>query len=114
MVSGHVTHYESYYAFLLAAWNVGVDVRMVSTHNGEQLFSAEGSRCAIDINPAFDPIDIAINSGLTALDLRDVERARAEEEDAREIALRIPRSQKLEDGLIGEAEDAGGEQASAK
>jgi hypothetical protein len=114
VVYGHVTHYDSYYAFLVAAWQVGVDVKMVSTHDGEQLFAAEGSRDSVDFNPAFDPIDIAINSGISLLQLRDVELARAEEEDAREIALRIPRSQKLEDELIEEAEDTGGEQASAK
>ena len=38
--------------------------------------------------PAFDPVDIAINSGLSLLELRDVTLARAEEEDAREIVLR--------------------------
>jgi hypothetical protein len=35
---------------------------------------------------------IALNSGLSLLELRDVTLARAEEEDAREIILRIPRS----------------------
>jgi hypothetical protein len=114
VVYGHVTHYDCYYAFLVSAWQVGVDVKMVSTHDGEQLFAAQGSRDSVDFNPAFDPVDIAINSGISLLQLRDVELARAEEEDAREIALRIPRSPKLEDDLIEEAEDAGGEQASAK
>lgn len=107
VVYGHVTHYDSYYAFLVAAWQVGVDVKMVSTHDGEQLFAAQGSRDSVDFNPAFDPLDIAINSVMSLLQLRDVELARAEEEDAREIALRVPRSQKLEDELIGEAEDSG-------
>jgi hypothetical protein len=37
------------------------------------------------------------------LQLRDVVLARAEEEDAREIVLRIPRSKKLERQLIEEA-----------
>jgi hypothetical protein len=36
------------------------------------------------------------------LELRDVTLARAEEEDAREIALRLPRSQKLKSELIEE------------
>lgn len=114
VVYGHVTHYESYYAFLVSAWQVGVDVKMVSTHSGEQLFAAEGSRDAVDLNPAFDPVDIAMNSAFSLLELRDVELARAEEEDAREIALRIPRSEKLENELIEEAEDTGGNQISSK
>jgi Putative bacterial lipoprotein (DUF799) len=114
VIYGHVTHYESYYAFLVSAWEVGVDVRMVSTHNGQQLFAAQGSRYAVDLMPAFDPVDIAINSGLSLLELRDITLARAEEEDAREIALRIPRSEKLENELIEEAEDSDGVQADAK
>jgi hypothetical protein len=103
VVYGDVTHYEAYYAFLVSAWQVGADVKMVSTHNGEQLYSASGSRYSVDFMPAFDPMDIAINSGLTLLELRDVTLARAEEEDAREIVLRIPRSEKLRTELIEQA-----------
>jgi hypothetical protein len=51
---------------------------------------------------AFDPLGIAINSGLSLLELRDVTLARAEEEAAREIVLRIPRSQRLQSQLIEE------------
>jgi len=103
VVYGDVTHYEAYYALLVSAWQVGADVRMVSTHNGKQLYSASGSRYSVDFQPAFDPMDIAINSGLTLLELRDVTLARAEEEDAREIVLRIPRSEKLRTALIEQA-----------
>ena len=103
VVYGNVSHYDAYYAFLLSAWQVGADVRMVSTHNGEELFSADGSRYSVNFMPAFDPMDIAINSGLSLLELRDVTLARAEEEDAREIVLRLPRSEKLKDELIEEA-----------
>jgi len=78
-------------------------VKMVSTHNGEALYTASGSRYSVDFMPAFDPMDIAINSGLTLLELRDVTLARAEEEDAREIVLRIPRSEKLRTALIEQA-----------
>jgi len=105
VVYGDVTHYEAYYAALVSAWQVGADVKMISTHDGQQLFAATGSRYAVDLMPAFDPIDIAINSGLTLLELRDVTLARAEEEDAREIVLRLPRSEKLERRLIEEAHD---------
>jgi hypothetical protein len=105
VVYGDVTHYEAYYAFLVSAWQVGADVKMVSTHNGEALYTASGSRYSVDFMPAFDPMDIAINSGLTLLELRDVTLARAEEEDAREIVLRIPRSEKLRSQLIGQAHE---------
>lgn len=103
VVYGEVRHYDAYYAFLLSAWQVGADVKMVSTHNGEELFSADGSRYSVNFMPAFDPMDIAINSGLSLLELRDVTLARAEEEDAREIVLRLPRSEKLKSELIEEA-----------
>jgi hypothetical protein len=106
VVYGEVTRYEAFYALLVSAWRVGAHVQMISTHNGEALFAASGSRCAADLMPAFDPIDIAINSGLTLLELRDVGLARAEEEDAREIVLRIPRSNRLEARLIEEAHQA--------
>ena len=51
-------------------------------------------------------MDIAINSAFTLLQLRDIVLARAEDESAREIILRIPRSQRLQDELIEEATDA--------
>jgi hypothetical protein len=102
VVYGDVVHYEAYYALLISAWQVGADVRMVSTHNGEELFAANGSRYSVDLRPAFNPMDIAINSVLTLLELRDVALARAEEEDAREIVLRLPRSEKLKSALIEE------------
>ena len=94
---------EAYYALLISAWQVGADVRMVSTHTGEELFSATGSRYSVNLQLAFDPIGIAINSGLSLLELRDVTLARAEEEDAREIVLRIPRSPRLQSQLVDEA-----------
>jgi hypothetical protein len=105
VVYGNVAHYESYYALLLSAWQVGTEVRMVSTHTGEELYSAEGSRYSVNFMPAFDPVDIAINSGLSLLELRDITLARAEEEDAREIVLKLPRSEKLQSQLIEEAAD---------
>ena len=105
VVYGDVTHYEAYYAFLVSAWQVGADVKMVSTHDGKELFTASGSRYSVDFMPAFDPMDIAINSGLTLLELRDVTLARAEEEAAREIVLRIPRSEKLRSALIEQAHE---------
>ena len=113
VVYGDVLHYDAYYAMLISAWQVGAEVKMVSTHNGEELFSADGSRYSVNFMPAFDPVDIAINSGLSLLELRDVTLARAEEEDAREIVLRIPRSEKLKSQLIEEARRLDELQASA-
>lgn len=106
VVYGEVTHYEAYYLALVSAYQVGVNIRIVSTHDGRELFAAEGSRYDVDVAPAFDPLDIAINSAFTLLQLRDIVLARAEDESAREIILRIPRSQRLQDELIEEATDS--------
>src|SRR5262249_54264996 len=106
VVYGEVTHYEAYYLALVSAYQVGMRIRMVSTHDGRELFTAEGSRYDVNVAPAFDPMDIAINSFCTLLQLRDIVLARAEDESAREIILRIPRSQRLQDELIEEATDA--------
>jgi hypothetical protein len=103
VVYGEVTHYEAYYLALVSAYQVGVRIRMVSTHDGRELFTAEGIRYDLDVAPAFDPVGIAINSAFTLLQLRDIVLARAEDESAREIILRIPRSQRLQNELIEEA-----------
>ena len=104
VIYGEVTHYEAYYVGLVAVWQVGVNIRMVSTHDGRQLFAEDGSRYSVDANPAFDPVGIALNSAITLLGLRDVRLARAEDETAREMVLRIPRSPRLEDDLIEQAD----------
>src|ERR1700730_5737614 len=44
VIYGEVTRYEAYYALLISAWQVGADIRMVSTHDGQELYSASGSR----------------------------------------------------------------------
>src|SRR5882724_11267562 len=106
VIYGEVAHYEAYYALLVSAWQVGADVKMVSTQTGKELYSANGSRYSVDLRPAFDPMDIVINSGLSLLELRDITLARAEEEDAREIALRLPRSERLQSQLIELARDS--------
>ena len=104
VVYGRVTHYEAYYAGMISAWQVSADLKMVSVQDGEQLFYADGSRYDVNLQPAWDPIDIAINSAMGLLQLRDIELARSEEETAREIVLRIPRSQRLERQLVEEAD----------
>ena len=38
VICGEVTRYEAYYALLVSAWQVGADVRMVSTRTGQELF----------------------------------------------------------------------------
>ena len=43
VVYGEVTQYEAYYLALVSAYQIGVRIRMVSTHDGSELFTAEGT-----------------------------------------------------------------------
>jgi hypothetical protein len=88
-------HYEAYYLALVSAWQVGVQGRIVSTHDGEQLLNFDGSRYDVNVLPALTPQDILINSAESLLQLRDIELARSEEEVCRELVLRIPVSENL-------------------
>jgi hypothetical protein len=92
---GQVLHYEAYYLGLVAAWQVGIKVRLVSTRNGATLIEARGSRWDVNVLPALTPQDIAINSAENLLELRDINLARAEEEACREVVRRIPVSAQL-------------------
>jgi hypothetical protein len=92
---GTVESYDAYYFALVSGYVVGVDARMVSTRDGETLMRGEGSRYSLNVMPALDAEDIAINSAESLLQLRDVELARAEEEVARELVIRIPPSETL-------------------
>jgi hypothetical protein len=103
VVYGTVLHYESFYAFLIAAQQVSVKGRIVSTHDGHELVSFDATRDRTNLMPAIDPLDMVINSVQTFLDLRDIEIARSEDEACREIIVRIPVSQKLREQLIREA-----------
>ena len=103
IVLGQVNHYEAFYFGPVSGYVVGVDSRMISTHDGETLMRTSGSRYSVDFLPAMDLQDIAINSAEALLQLRDVELARAEEEVARELVLRIPQSETLKSEMAESA-----------
>ena len=103
VVYGEVLHYEAYYFALVSGWQVGVQGRMVSTHDDEQLLSFDGSRYDVDFMPAFDPTDIMINSAESLLELRDIQLSRSEEEVCRELVKRIPVSENLRLEIAQEA-----------
>jgi hypothetical protein len=100
---GTVDSYDAYYFALVSGYVVGVNSRMVSTHDGETLMRGQGSRWSMNVMPALDMQDILINSAESLLQLRDVELARAEEEVARELVIRIPPSQTLQANLATDA-----------
>ena len=93
VVYGELLSYEAYYGFLVSGWKVSARVRMVSTKDGHDIFSCTGLRYSNAVNPAIDPIDMAINSVLSMIHLRDIVLARTEYEVGREIALCLPRAQ---------------------
>ncbi len=103
VVYGEVTHYEGFYLFLVSAEQVSIRGRMVSAHDGKTLIEFSGGRYHVNPMPAIDPIDMAINSAQTLIDMRDVNIARAEDEACREVVVRIPRSRILERRLAEEA-----------
>lgn len=90
IVYGEILNYEAYWAALISVWRVSARVKMVSTRDGHEIFSADSHRYSVDLAPALDPIDIGINSVLTLIDLRDLRLARAEDEVGREIVMRLP------------------------
>jgi hypothetical protein len=90
IVYGEVLDYDAYWAALISAWRVSAQIRMISTRDGHQIFSGASHRYSVDLSPAFDPIDIGINSVLTLISLRDLRLARTEYEVGREIVMRLP------------------------
>ena len=103
VIYGTVDHYEAYYLALVSGYVVGVSSRMVSTHDGETLMRSHGGRYSLSVMPALDVEDIFINSAESLLQLRDVVLARAEEEVARELVIRIPISDTLRTQMAKDA-----------
>jgi hypothetical protein len=99
LVYGQVDNYEGYYFGIMSAYQVGVSTWMLSSRDGETLMRETGSRYSVDLSPAFSPQDILVNSVMTLLDFRDVTLARAEDEVSRELVLRIPFSEKLQQDM---------------
>jgi hypothetical protein len=52
---GELMHYDAYYLGLVAAWQVGIHVKLVSTHTGDTLIEARGSRWDDNVLPASPP-----------------------------------------------------------
>jgi hypothetical protein len=91
VVYGELLMYESYYGFLFSAWRVSARARMVSTLDGHDIFTCTDRRYSSTVLPAIDPIDMAINSVLSLVHLRDISLARTEYEVGREIVMRLPK-----------------------
>jgi hypothetical protein len=105
VIYGTVEHYEGYYLALVAGWEIGIKLTMVSTRDGTTLIKASGSRWDVSVLPALDVQDIIINSAQNILQLRDINLARAEEEACREVVKRIPQSNELMQQMAQDARE---------
>jgi hypothetical protein len=106
VVYGELLSYEAYYGFLVSSWKVSARVRMVSTKDGHEIFSCTDRRYSSSVNPAIDPIDMVIDSGVSLAHLRDITLARTEYEVGREIGLSLPTAQQnLSEFLAGAKEE---------
>jgi hypothetical protein len=82
-----ILNYEGYWAGLISIRRLNARDKIVSTRTGHQIFTAQSHRYSVDLAPAIDPIDIAINSVLSLIDLRDLRLARAKYEVDREMLM---------------------------
>lgn len=90
VVYGEVEHYEVYYLFLLAGWEVTLKIAIASGSTGNTTMEGEGTEYKFEVRPAEAGRDIFINSLFDLTDVRDVDLRRDEEEVSRELILRIP------------------------
>ncbi len=90
LIYGKVTDYKNSYYTLFAQIRIGLQIKCVSTKDGSIFFEGEHKRYDNDIRVATNPFDFIIASFQNYMSLRDVYAARASEEVARELVLRIP------------------------
>lgn len=90
LIYGKITDYKNSYYTLFAQIRIGLHIKCVSTADGSIFFEGEHKRYDNDIRIATNPFDYVIASFQNYMSLRDVYAARASEEVARELVLRIP------------------------
>jgi len=90
LIYGKITDFKNSYYTLFAQIRIGLHIKCVSTVDGSIFFEGEQKRYDNDIRIATNPLDYIIASFQNYMSLRDVYAARASEEVARELVLRIP------------------------
>ena len=90
LIYGKITDFKNSYYTLFAQIRIGLHIKCVSTVDGSIFFEGEHKRYDNDIRIATNPFDYVIASFQNYMSLRDVYAARASEEVARELVLRIP------------------------
>ncbi len=90
LIYGKVTEYKNSYYTLFKQIRIGLSIKCVSTNDGSILFEGEQVRHDNEIRVATNPFDFIIASFQNAMEMRDINAARASEEVVRELVLRIP------------------------
>ncbi|GJQ57471.1 MAG: hypothetical protein D8M57_18220 [Candidatus Scalindua sp. AMX11] len=90
LIYGEITDFKNSYYTLYAQIRIGLQIKCVSTEDGSIFFRGKHLRYDNDIRVATNPLDYLIASFQNYMSLRDVYAARASEEVARELVLRIP------------------------
>lgn len=90
MIYGKITDYKNSYYALFAQIRIGLHIKCVSVEDGSILFEGEQKRYDNNVLVATNPLDFAVAAFQNYMRLRDVFAARASEEVARELVLRIP------------------------
>lgn len=90
LIYGNITDYKNSYYALVAQIRIGLHIKCVSVEDGTVLFEGEQKRYDNNVLVATNPFDFVIAAFQNYMRLRDVFAARASEEVARELVLRIP------------------------
>jgi hypothetical protein len=90
VVSGEVTHFDYYYAFLYSQLAVGLSLEMVDTRTGETLWKVNDARRDHTIRIVYDPIALVVGLFQVGFSMRPINMMRAMDEICRELVGTIP------------------------
>lgn len=89
MIYGKITDYKNSYYALFSQIRIGLRIQCISTEDGSILFEGEQKRYDNSLLVGTNPIDFVLASFQNYMRLKDVFSARASEEVARELVMRI-------------------------
>lgn len=90
LIYGKVTDYKNSYYALYSQIRIGLHIKCISTEDGSILFEGDQKRYDNSLLIGTNPLDIVLASFQNYMRLKDVFSARASEEVARELVMRIP------------------------
>lgn len=90
LIYGKVTDYKNSYYMLFSQITIGLHIKCVSTEDGSIIFEGKHKRYDNSLRVGTNLLDFAIASIQNCMALKDINSARASEEIARELVMRIP------------------------